>query len=88
MSFDEVKGRTSSAMGEVEQDGALFDEMIAAYAQRRKAAQDLLVSALANSHSKAFRDYASRAQFSTVGDASVIGKIFTYSRRLDFLILI
>jgi RAD50-interacting protein 1 len=69
-------------MGEVEEDGALFDEMIAAYAQRRKAAQDLLVSALANSHSKAFRNYTSRAQFSTVGDTAVIG------RRHDFLYLL
>ncbi|CAG9991437.1 unnamed protein product [Clonostachys byssicola] len=70
LSFDEVKGRTSSAMGEVEQDGALFDEMIASYSMRRSSAQALLVSALVDSHSKSFRGYSSRAQFTTIGDAS------------------
>ncbi|CAH0019161.1 unnamed protein product [Clonostachys rhizophaga] len=70
LSFDEVKGRTSSAMGEVEQDGALFDEMIASYSMRRSSAQTLLVSALVDSHSKSFRGYSSRAQFTTIGDAS------------------
>lgn len=70
MSFDEVKDRTSSATVE---DGGLFDEMVVAYSQRRKAAQDLLISALAESHSKAFRTYASRVQYTTVGDSSVLG---------------
>lgn len=75
MSFDEVKDRTSSAMGENEEDGALFDEMVATYTLRRTTAQDLLISALVESHSKSFRVYASRAQFSTIGDTSVLGKL-------------
>lgn len=78
MSFDEVKERTSSVMGESE-DGGVFDEMITAYTQRRKAATDLLVSSLAESHSKPFRNYGSRAQFTTVGDTPVDGKLLAYS---------
>lgn len=74
MSFDEVRDRTSSAMGESE-DGGVFDEMITAYTHRRRAANDLLVSALAESHSKPFRSYGSRVQFTTVGDSSVLGKL-------------
>ena len=70
MSFDEVKDRTSSAMGE---DGGLFDEMVVAYSQRRKVAQDLLVSALVESHAKTFRTYATRVQYTAVGDSSVLG---------------
>lgn len=72
MSFDEVKDRTSNATGE---DGGLFDEMVVAYSQRRKTAQDFLVSALAESHSKAFRPYVSRVQYTTVGDSSELGKL-------------
>jgi hypothetical protein len=71
MSLEQVKDRTSSATGE---DGGLFDEMVVAYSLRRKTAQDFLVSALAESHSKAFRSYIHRVQFTTVGDASVLGE--------------
>lgn len=73
MSFDEVKDRTSSAMGESE-DGGLFDEMVAAYSLRRKTAQEFLVTALADSHHKAFRAYGSHVQFTTIGDSSTLGK--------------
>ena len=73
MSLEQVKDRTSSASGE---DGGLFDEMVVAYSLRRKTAQDFLVSALAESHSKSFRSYIHRVQFTTVGDASVLGEPF------------
>jgi len=69
MSLEQVKDRTSSATGE---DGGLFDEMVVAYSLRRKTAQDFLVFALVESHSKAFRSYMHRVQFTTVGDASVL----------------
>merc|ERR1711977_179873 len=85
MSFDEVKDRTSSAMGEGD-DGGVFDEMITAYSHRRRAAQDLLVSALAESHSKAFTTYGRRAQFTTVGDSPVLDEpLHVLTRNLDFL---
>jgi hypothetical protein len=82
MSFDEVKDRTSSAMGGGD-DGGVFDEMITAYSHRRRAAQDLLVSALAESHSKPFTTYGRRAQFTTVGDSSVLDDTYSVSPELD-----
>lgn len=87
MSFDEVKDRTSSAMGEAV-DGGVFDEMITAYTNRRKAAHDLLVHALVDSHSKPFRHYGSRVHFTTVGDSSVLGKIGLPSRTTSSLTLV
>lgn len=73
MSYDDVKNRTSGIAGEESDDGALFDETVAAYSQRRKAGQDLLVGALVESHSKAFRAYCTRVQWTTVGDTAVLG---------------
>lgn len=74
MSFDEVKEKTSSAIGETHENGAIFDEMIAAYSRRRDAAQNLLIIALENSHNSCFRNYTINAKFTTVGDMSTIGK--------------
>ena len=54
MSYDDVKGRTSSSVG-IEEDGGLFDETISAYSMRRKVAHDLLVRAFDAAHSKALR---------------------------------
>jgi RAD50-interacting protein 1 len=71
MTFDQVKDRTSSAMG-MSGDGALFDEMIAAYSLRRKTAHEFIVSTLNNAHSKSFRTYSQRAQFTTIGDALAV----------------
>ncbi|SPO04448.1 related to Rad50-interacting protein 1 [Cephalotrichum gorgonifer] len=68
LTFEEVKDRTSNAMGSDSDDGGLFDETIAAYKLRRKAAGDFLVSALADSHSKAFRAYLSRTHWTPTGD--------------------
>ena len=73
MSYDDIKNRTSSSAGQENDDGALFDETVAAYSQRRKAGQDLLVSALVESQSKAFRAYTTRVQWTTVGDTAVLG---------------
>lgn len=77
MSFDEVKEKTSSVMGENKENGALFDEMIAAYSRRQDAAQNLLILALENSHNECFRNYTMNAKFTTVGDTSTIGESST-----------
>ncbi|TPX18210.1 uncharacterized protein E0L32_002719 [Thyridium curvatum] len=68
MSYDAVKDRTSSAVGTDDAGGALFDETTAAYAARRKSAQEYLVSALIDSHYKAFRPYLYRAQWTTINE--------------------
>ena len=73
MSIDDVKSRTSSATGKAEGDGALFDETVSAYTMRRKAGEDLLVAALADSHTKAFRAYTHNVQWTTVGESAVLG---------------
>lgn len=68
MSYEEVKDRTSNAVGSENDDGVLFDETIAAYASRRKSAQDFLVSALAKSHQDAFKAYCTRVQWTTISE--------------------
>ncbi|KAF7548186.1 hypothetical protein G7046_g8765 [Stylonectria norvegica] len=72
MSYDDVKDRTSSAVGHGNDDGALFDETVAAYNMRRKAAQELLIAALVESHAKALRPYSTRVQWTTVGETAVL----------------
>ncbi|KXH29708.1 RINT-1 family protein [Colletotrichum nymphaeae SA-01] len=69
MSYEEVKDRTSAAVGSEANDGVLFDETIAAYSLRRKTAQEFLVNALADSHYKAFRAYATRTHWTTISDS-------------------
>ncbi len=68
MSYDQVKDRTSSAVGSEEDGGVLFDETIGAYALRRKTAQEFLVSAAVDSQHKAFRPYLQRAQWTTINE--------------------
>ncbi|KAF4979514.1 hypothetical protein FZEAL_4282 [Fusarium zealandicum] len=82
MSYDDVKDRTSAAVGQQREDGALFDETISAYSMRRKAAQELLVGALIESHGKAFRAYSSRVQWTTIGEAAVLDEL-TITPELD-----
>ncbi|RDA91283.1 hypothetical protein CP533_6306 [Ophiocordyceps camponoti-saundersi (nom. inval.)] len=65
---EEVQGRVPDASSE----SAIFDETVSAYTLRRKAAEELLISALADSHSKAFRAYLHQAQWTTVGEAAVL----------------
>lgn len=69
MSYEEVKDRTSASVGSEANDGVLFDETIAAYSLRRKTAQEFLVNALADSHYKAFRAYATRTHWTTISDS-------------------
>ncbi|KAL7619613.1 hypothetical protein AAE478_010154 [Parahypoxylon ruwenzoriense] len=70
MSYDQVKDRTSAVVGSDSDGGILFDETIAAYARRRKAAEEYLVTALADSHQKAFRPYMAKAQWTTISDGT------------------
>ncbi|RDA87038.1 hypothetical protein CP532_3221 [Ophiocordyceps camponoti-leonardi (nom. inval.)] len=65
---EEVQGRVPDASV----DSAIFDETVSAYTMRRKAAEELLISALADSHSKAFRAYLHQAQWTTVGEAAIL----------------
>ncbi|KIH89022.1 hypothetical protein SPBR_06608 [Sporothrix brasiliensis 5110] len=77
LSVSNVRDRTASSAavnggahknhgdGNMDEDN-LFDGTIQAFKQRRKAAQDFLVSTLANSHRKAFRPYVLRTQWTTV----------------------
>ncbi|KAI1822449.1 RINT-1 family protein [Xylaria intraflava] len=66
ISQEAVKDRISSAVGTDEDTGILFDETIAAYSARRKTAEEYLVSALIDSHQKAFRPYLSKPQWTTI----------------------
>ncbi|KAJ3504578.1 hypothetical protein NM208_g16316 [Fusarium decemcellulare] len=75
MSYNDVKDRTSAAVGQEREDGALFDETVAAYSMRRKAAQELLVGALVDSHGKAFRAYTTRVQWTTVGETAILDEL-------------
>lgn len=70
MSQDEVKSRTSGAVGSNEDGGILFDETIKAYAARRETALNWLIAAVQESHAKAFRPYVQRTQWMTIDDSA------------------
>ncbi|KAK1251690.1 hypothetical protein MKX07_007169 [Trichoderma sp. CBMAI-0711] len=67
---DDLKERTVAAVDEGNENGAIFDETIAAYTNRRKAGEGLLVGALVESHSKALRAYTHNVQWTTVGESA------------------
>lgn len=66
MSHEDVRDRISSAVGTDGDGGILFDETIAAYASRRRTAEEYLISALVDSHQKAFRSYLIKPQWTTI----------------------
>ncbi|KAI0845909.1 TIP-1 family-domain-containing protein [Daldinia vernicosa] len=68
MSYENVKDKTSADIGSDGDSGILFDETIAAYARRRKTAEEYLVAALIDSHQKAFRPYFAKAHWTTISD--------------------
>ncbi|KAL1849380.1 hypothetical protein VTK73DRAFT_9890 [Phialemonium thermophilum] len=70
MSYDHVRDRTSSAVGTEDDGGVLFDETISAYGKQRERAEAFLVEALVDSHTKAFRPYIQRPQWTTLNDDS------------------
>ncbi|KAK2590831.1 hypothetical protein QQS21_011495 [Conoideocrella luteorostrata] len=69
---DSILGRVPSTLSEGSDDSGIFDETVSAYSSRRKAAEQLLVNALVDSHTKAFRTYVNKVQWTTVGDAAVL----------------
>ncbi|RYP92944.1 hypothetical protein DL770_000994 [Monosporascus sp. CRB-9-2] len=84
MSHDHVKNRTSAAVGSDGDGGILFDETIAAYSNRRKTAEQYLVTALISSHQKAFRAYLVKPQWSSInGDTRTDPIQLTVSPELD-----
>lgn len=70
MSYEQVKDRTSSAVGSDDDGGALFDETIAAFGNRRRTALDFLVAALVDSHRQAFAPYIAKAQWTSISGAA------------------
>jgi RAD50-interacting protein 1 len=72
MSYEEVKDRTSAAVGSDDEDGVIFDETISAYMARRKTALEFLAGALAESHHKAFRAYLTRTQWTAISEGSSV----------------
>ncbi len=73
MSYDDVKDRTSSAVGTDDDGGVLFDETIQAYSERRERAREFLSEAVAESHQKAFKAYLQKPQWTTINDDSAPG---------------
>lgn len=71
----DLKERTVAAVDDGDEDGAIFDETIAAYTNRRKAGEELLVGALVDSHSKALRAYTHNVQWTTIGESATPGKL-------------
>ncbi|RFU80581.1 rint-1 family [Trichoderma arundinaceum] len=69
-SGDDIKERTVAAVDGGDENGAIFDETIVAYTNRRKAGEELLVGALIESHSKALRAYTHNVQWTTVGESA------------------
>ncbi|KAK3385019.1 TIP-1 family-domain-containing protein [Podospora didyma] len=82
MSCDQVRDRTSAAVGTEEDGGVLFDETIAAYSQGRKRAQEFLSEALIESQRKAFKAYLHRPQWSTIAEDLASGKCLIDSYQL------
>ncbi|CAI4220019.1 unnamed protein product [Parascedosporium putredinis] len=84
ISYEEVKDRTSSAIGSNTGDGGLFDETIAAYTLRRKAARDYIEAALVDSQNKAFRAYLSRTHWTPASeDHAIDPSQLTITAQLD-----
>lgn len=71
----DLKERTVAAVDDGDEDGAIFDETIAAYTNRRKAGEELLAGALVDSHSKALRAYTHNVQWTTIGEGATPGKL-------------
>ncbi|KAG5985172.1 hypothetical protein E4U55_000808 [Claviceps digitariae] len=71
-----IQGRIPGAFSDGSNDGGIFDETVSAYSSRRQAAEQLLISALADAHSKAFRNYINSVQWTTVGESAILDDPF------------
>ena len=74
MTYDDIKDRTSSAVGTDGDGGILFDETIEAYSERRRRARDFLSEAVIESNQKAFRAYLQQPQWAALNDEPSAGK--------------
>ncbi|KAG5945171.1 hypothetical protein E4U59_006267 [Claviceps monticola] len=74
-----VTGRVPSTLSEGRNEGGIFEETVSAYSSRRQAAEQLLVSALAENHAKACRNYTYHVQWTTVGEAAILDDPFQTS---------
>lgn len=74
MSYKDVKSSTSASVG-TDEDGALFDETIAAFRKRRDHAETLMIEAIINAFPGTFRSYFNKPQWLTVDDDSESSKV-------------
>ncbi|KAG6011057.1 hypothetical protein E4U21_000088 [Claviceps maximensis] len=67
-----IESLVPSTLSEGGNGGGIFDETVSAYSSRRQAAEKLLVSALADAHAKACRNYVNKVQWTTVGESAIL----------------
>ena len=58
MSVEDIAGRTSTAVGGVDETGALFDETAAAYRRLRIRTEELIVEMLVSNMREALRPFS------------------------------
>jgi hypothetical protein len=73
MTQAEVKECTSEAIGS-DSEGSVFDVAIDNFERIRNRAENLLAQAIKYSFASTFRQYYTKPQWTTVGDASASGK--------------
>ncbi|PBP20860.1 RINT-1 family protein [Diplocarpon rosae] len=69
MTYTEVKESTSDAMGS-ESEGSVFDKTIESFEKLRESAESSITQAVKYGFPASFKQYITRPQWSTVGDAS------------------
>lgn len=69
MSYNEVRDSTSDAMGS-ESEGAVFDKTIETFEKLRQMAESYITQAIKYSFPVSFKQYITRPQWCTIGDAS------------------
>jgi hypothetical protein len=89
MSFSDVKGRTSAAVGS-EDEGALFDETVHALKRLAGRAENLMIEAISYSFPASLKAYRDKPQWTTVddvdGDGSLNQALLTTTAELDGLL--
>ncbi|KAJ2904561.1 hypothetical protein MKZ38_007760 [Zalerion maritima] len=78
LNYSRIKAVTSASLGttggdgdDTAEDSTIFDAPMAGYGNSRRKAEDLLVGALVESDRAAFKSYASKTQWTTLGDDAV-----------------
>lgn len=69
MSYNEVRDSTSDAMGS-ELEGAVFDKTIDSFEKLRQMAESYITQAIKYSFPVSFKQYITKPQWCTIGDAS------------------